>query len=96
MKRFKIGMLICILALSFCMPVLAMDYTAPLRNAATVVAQGPDATGSQYGLMKVITKDGNCYLYLTNKGQYIKFKPCKDENWTDLYPKIKRSSEASE
>jgi len=88
MTRLKTGMLICILALAFCMPAFAMDYTEPFKNAATVIAQGPDATGQDYGIMKVITTDGKCYIYLTDKGHYVRFKSCEDEEWTDICPDI--------
>lgn len=93
MKRFTIGVLICALALVFCSPALAMDYSEPFRNAVKVVAQGPDATGMNYGLVKVITQDGKCYLYLTDRGQYVKFKSCDDAEWTELYPKVNTTPE---
>ena len=92
-KQLKIGILAFILTLALCAPIWAMDYTEPLKSAVTVVSQGPEVTGMEYGLLKVVTGDGECYYYLTDKGKYIRFRACEDKEWTEIYPKVDTSPE---
>lgn len=92
-KQLKIGILIAMVLTLLCAPAWAMDYTEPLKSAVTVVSQGPEVTGMNYGLLKVVTRDGECYYYITDKGKYIRFKACEDKEWTDIYPEVDTSPE---
>lgn len=55
------------------------------ENAKRVVAKGPATSGvSPYGLIQVITYDGRCFEYLTDKGQFVKYKSCEEKDWVVL------------
>ena len=59
----------------------------PLKfdNAKRVVAKAPATSGvAPYGLIQVITYDGKCFEYLTDKGQFVKYKKCEEKDWTKI------------
>ena len=63
----------------------ADDCYEPLQNAVEVKAYGPESSGvTPYGKMNVVTQDGECYEYLTDKGQFIRYKKCDDGQWIEI------------
>lgn len=58
------------------------DPYEPFKNAKSVIMKGSSVSGeTPYGTARVITEDGKCYKYLTDKGQFLKYKRCGDEEW---------------
>lgn len=86
MKNWKL-LLSLALILAFATPVVfaADDCYEPIRNAKEVKAYGPALSGATpYGTMSVITRNDECYEYLTHKGQYIKYRKCGDDQWIEI------------
>jgi len=85
MKFFKTVVISIFFLFASSSILYADNELEPFKNAKYVVAKGPEASGvSPFGLVTVMTYDGRCFEYLTDKGQFIKYKACEEKDWVVL------------
>jgi len=86
MRNWKILLVLATTLVFFCGTVYALDNCyQPLKDAKVVMACGPAASGvTPFGTMRVVTQNDECYEYLTDHGQFIKYKKCEDDQWIEI------------